>query len=80
MSNTDSVPSDTLGVPRTQMTMCRKCNGSPIMDAIAGAFNIRTRSQPIIGYQVFCMDCDNHSERGDTEASAEANWEKENAK
>jgi hypothetical protein len=77
---TDSPTSDTLGTPRKSMVVCRKCNGSPIMDAIAGPYNTRTRSQPVIGYQVFCIDCDNNSERGDTEEAAEANWEKENAK
>lgn len=62
------------------MVLCRKCSGTPIMDAIAGPYNTRTRSQPVIGYQVFCIDCDNNSERGETEEAAEANWEKENAK
>jgi hypothetical protein len=62
------------------MTACRKCNGSPIMDVIAGRYNVATRSQPVVGYQVFCMDCENHGERSATEDGAEANWEKENAK
>jgi hypothetical protein len=59
--------------------MCRKCGASPIMDTIQ-SYDPMVHKYYLSAYQVFCMDCENHSQRGTTEDEAEQNWEKENAK